>query len=120
MNHNSVGVSAVESNNVNYLSQLHTFGHWHIYKCEKGPTTGCTFKLYNYFPKCSNISRKKLFTFNISIKTFSLPKGPRCKLPPPINALLLMGTQNVKYSRQVLEYSPNTRVANYSDSTAQF
>jgi len=41
---------------------------------------------------------------------------------PPVNAFLLMGTQNVKYSRRVLEYSlrysPSTRVANYSDSTA--
>ena len=41
--------------------------------------------------------------------------------PPPVNALLLI-TQNVIYSRRVLEYSlrysPSTRVANYSDSTA--
>jgi len=40
----------------------------------------------------------------------------------PVNVLLLMGTQNVTYSRRVLEYSlrysPSTRVANYSDSTA--
>jgi len=40
---------------------------------------------------------------------------------PPINALLLTGTENVKYSRRVLEYSlrylPSTRVTNYSDST---
>ena len=42
--------------------------------------------------------------------------------PSPVNALLLTGTQNVRYSRRVLEYSirysPSTRVANYSDSTA--
>jgi len=46
---------------------------------------------------------------------------PRHK-PSPINAFLVTGTQNVRYSRRVLEYSirysPSTRIADYSDGTA--
>jgi len=71
----------------------------------KGAHDGCTFKcIIIYFSKRSNIKR-------------SLGASP-----PPVNALLLTGTQNVRYFRRVLEYSitysPSTPIANYSDSTA--
>ena len=94
-----------------YYSLTYIFSGRGIFRNVKRTCDGCTFS-----------------KFNISIQTFSFPKGnyrPKGSLgatPHPVSALLLMGTQKVRYCMRVLEYSlkysPSTRIANYSVSTA--